>query len=39
MTRPIRLPDLLVRFVLTALTHEGTLKLVRFNLSQHDVLT
>ena len=29
MTRPIRQPDLLVRFVLTALTYEGTLKLVR----------
>lgn len=29
MTRPIRPPDLLVRFTLTALTHEGTLKQVR----------
>ena len=29
MTRPIRQPDLLVTFTLTALTWEGTLKQVR----------
>jgi len=29
MSRPIRPPDLLVMFMLTALTHEGTVKHVR----------